>query len=77
MARRPVKHAAAIPEKYTIDSRDETYRKLPSSMIVTPKMAGTDNKKENRAEVFPVSPLNSPAAMVEPEREIPGIRAIP
>lgn len=39
------------------------------------KINGTDNKKENRAEVSRVKPRKRPAVIVIPEREVPGISA--
>ena len=35
---------------------------------------GSDKRKENRADVERDSPVRSPAVMVTPERDAPGIR---
>ena len=40
-----------------------------------PKIIGVDNKKENLAALDLVSPSKSPAVMVMPDRETPGIIA--
>ena len=42
-----------------------------------PKVAGRANKKEYSVAKGLFKPLNNPATIVEPEREIPGIMAIP
>ena len=39
------------------------------------RITGMDSKKEKRAAAARVSPTASPAAMVMPEREVPGINA--
>ena len=49
----------------------------PAFSTTAPRMAGIDSKKLNRAAASRSIPRNKPAAMVDPEREMPGVIARP
>lgn len=77
MARRPeikAKIEAMIREDSTCDKRPPWYRSK-TFFRPEPKIIGRDNKKENLAADSLFSPANKPPEMVEPERDIPGIKA--
>ena len=55
----------------------EAFEKISlPSRTTAPSIAGIYNKNEKRVANSGVNPLNSPAKIVEPEREIPGTMAM-
>ncbi len=50
---------------------------LLNSKTVAPRIAGMERRKENLAERSRSNPQKRPVDMVAPDREIPGIMAIP
>ena len=80
MARNPVSIAAIKPNSKGIAPTlgwGVSARKMrAASSVNPPTMAGIDSINENRAAVSRVKLRPRPAAMVEPERDMPGIIAI-
>src|SRR5688572_26674749 len=64
-----VAYTSSIQLIFGVASRSINFSN-PAAAIV-----GTDNRKENRAAVSRLSPQNSAAVMVTPEREVPGMTA--
>ena len=75
-AKKPIKTVTKKPVRYTMVSELVKLDRASASRRPAPSIAGMEIRKENLSAVLTGRPNNKVAAIVDPEREIPGVIAI-
>ena len=75
ITKKPDINAAKAPARYNGRTVLGVLAKAGISFTVAPRIAGIERRKENVATSLRFKPTSKPKVIVEPLREIPGLRA--